>query len=150
MAGIEYYDSTQKLYTPVGTSTPLPVTSNDVGVPSAATPVNASSASVANAVAAATMPAVASKKNYITGLYVTGAGSTAGGPVTVTLTGVVGGPLNFTYIAAVGATLPNQSLFVPFPTPLAASAVNTAITASCPALGAGNTNNTVVVTGYVI
>jgi hypothetical protein len=116
--------------------------------PVGAVPTSASSANVANATAAATLAAVAGKTTYVTGFSVTGAGATAGLPVTVTLTGVVGGPLNFTYCAAVGALVANTPLVVVFPEPIPAAAVNTAITVSCPALGAGNTNNTATIYGF--
>jgi hypothetical protein len=116
--------------------------------PSGATPAANSSANVANATAAATLPAVAGKTNYVTGVTVTGAGATAGLPVTVTLTGVVGGPLNFTYSASVGALLANQPLVVPFTPPLPATGPNVAVTVSCPALGVGATNNTATITGF--
>ena len=117
-------------------------------IPINATMANASSGNVAAAVATATIAAVSGRMNNITGFSVTGSGATAGLPVIVTLTGVVGGTLSYIYTAAVGATLPNQPLIVNFPTPLPASALNTAIAVSCPSLGAGNTNNCVNIYGY--
>lgn len=109
--------------------------------------VGASSANVANAPAVATLAAAANITNHIAGFQVTGAGATAGLPVTVTVSGLLGGTQNFTYTAAAGALLPNQPLIVAFDPPFPASAQNVAITVTCPALGAGNTNNTVAVQG---
>lgn len=121
-----------------------------LGIPLGATPVQVSSGNVANAIASATMPAVAAKINYATGFEITGAGATTGLPVTVTLTGVLGGTLSYTYTFAVGALLPNQPLIIEFPEPVPASAANIALVLSCPAGGAGNTNNSVTLHGFVV
>lgn len=112
--------------------------------------VNACSGNAANASAVATIPAVAAKTNYITGFTVTGSGATAALPVVVTIAGLAGGSITFSYGAALGALVTNQPLIVTFPAPIAASAVNTAITVTCPALGAGNTNNVVNAFGFVV
>jgi hypothetical protein len=69
-------------------------------------------------------------------------------PVTVTVTGL-DNTLSYTYSAAAGVLVANQPLVVSFPQPLPASAVNTAIVVTCPALGSGNTNNTVTAHGFV-
>ena len=118
--------------------------------PDGATPVAKSSGNVAAGTAAAALAAVAGKTNYITGFTVSGSGATAALVVTVTIVGILGGTLSYTYTAVAGATLSNQVLDVTFPFPIPASAANTAITVSCPTLGAGNTNNTVNVYGYVV
>jgi|SRR5882757_8662826 len=110
--------------------------------------LNASSGNVAAAVATATLTGAATKTVYITGFEVTGAGAVAGIAVTVTVTGVAGGTLSFTYTAATGVAVGNFPLIIEFPQPIAASAVNTPIAVSCPSLGTGNTNNTVVAHGY--
>lgn len=115
-----------------------------------ATPVTAGSGNVANAVAAATIPAVAGKTAYITGFDIQGAGATAGLVVNPTMAGVISGTKTFVYAAAAGALVANQALSRCFNPPIPASAVNTAITISCPALGAGNTANTVNIYGYYI
>lgn len=119
-------------------------------MPPNVTPVNAPSGNVANAVAAAALPAVAGKTNYLNGFEISGSGATAGLPVAVTITGLLGGTLTYIYSAAIGALVPNTPLNVKFPTPIPASAVNTAITISCPALGLGNTNNSVNAHGFVL
>jgi hypothetical protein len=66
----------------------------------------------------------------------------------VTVTGLLGGTLTYTYTAAAGVLVANQPLIVEFNPPLPASAVNTNIVVSCPSLGAGNTNNTVNAHGF--
>ena len=109
-----------------------------------------SSGNVANASAIATLTGVAAKTTYITGFQVTGAGATAPAVVNVTITGLLGGTATHTYSAATGATTANTPIIVSFVPPMPASAVNTSIVVTCPALGAGNTNNTVVATGYTI
>jgi hypothetical protein len=116
-----------------------------------ATPVQASSGNVAAATATATLAAGgANVMTYISGFEVTGSGATAGLPVTVTVTGILGGTLSYTYTAAAGVLVGNTPLIVEFNPPLQASALNTAIVVPCPSLGAGNTNNTVVAHGYQV
>lgn len=116
--------------------------------PVSSTVVTSSSVNQANAAAVATLAAATGKTTYITGFEVTGTGATAGLPVTVTVTGVLGGTLNYTYAAAVGALVGNTPLVIGFPIPLPSSAVNTAIVVTVPALGVGNTNSTAVAHGY--
>lgn len=111
--------------------------------------ISASSGNVAAAVAAATLPAVAGKTNFLTGFTVTGAGATAGLPVLVTITGVLGGTQTYVYCAAAGVLVANVPLVIQFPYPLQATGTNVAIVVSCPSLGSGNTNNTTVAYGYV-
>lgn len=115
-----------------------------------ATVVTNSSGNVANATAAATLTGVAAKTMYLSGFEVTGAGATAGAVVTVTVTGTISGTLSYTYVAATGAAVANTPLIVEFTDAIPASAVNTSIVVSCPALGAGNTNNTTVAHGYYL
>lgn len=130
-----------------GTVQPGPQ-SGSIDYPVGAVPTTASSGNTANAVATATLAGVATKTTYITGFTVSGAGATAGLPVIVTVTGVIGGTMSFIYVFEAGALVGNKPLVVSFETPVPASAVNTAIAVSCPAGGAGNTNNAVVATGY--
>lgn len=85
-----------------------------------------------------TLPAVASKMNYLSGLAITGLGATAAGSIQVTTTGLAAN-LTFTIPIPVGATIGITPLIVNFPTPLPASAVNTAITVVVPSFGSGNT-----------
>lgn len=110
--------------------------------------LNVTSGNVANAIATATMPAVATSTNYITGFDVTGSGATVALPVVVTVAGLLGGSMTFTYVAIAGALLANTPLSIRFPSPMPASAVNIAITVTCAALGIGSTNNVVNAYGY--
>ena len=116
--------------------------------PSGAVILNPSSGNVANATAAVTLTSAASKTAYITGFEITGSGATVGGPVTVTITGTITGTMSYTYVAMAGILLANTPLIVTFPKEIPASATATDIVVSCPALGAGNTNNTAVAHGY--
>lgn len=111
---------------------------------------SASSGNVAAAVATATLAAVVGKTMYITGFEITSSGATLGAVVAPTVTGVLGGTLTYIYTAVAGVLLGNPPLMVTFNPPLQASAVATAIVVSCPSLGAGNTNATVVAHGYAV
>jgi hypothetical protein len=113
-----------------------------------AIPVSASSGNQANANAVATLPGVAGKTTWITGFEMTSAGATGAGVLNPTVAGVLGGTLTYTYACIAGATLANAPLIVEFPKPVPASAANTAIVVTLPALGAGNANATCVAHGY--
>lgn len=119
-------------------------------LPYGAVSLAAGSGNIANASAAATLTGTATTTVYITGFEITGSGATAGLPVTVTVAGLLGGTRSYTYTFAVGVLVPNQSLIVSYFPPLPASAVNTAIVVTCPASGAGGTNNTVVAHGFYL
>lgn len=120
------------------------------GLPQAAVQVENSSGNVANSAAVATMAADATRTNYITGFEVTASGSTAGLPVSVTVAGILGGSLTYTFTFPAGVLVAAQPLTVEFPEAIPASAINTAITVTCPAGGAGNTNTTVNVHGFKV
>ena len=114
------------------------------------TPLSASSGNVANAAAAASLAASAGATNYITGFVCTASGSTAALVVNVTVAGLIGGTATFTFVFPAGATVQATPLIVTFPTPIPASAANTAITVTLPAGGAGNTNAAANVFGFRI
>lgn len=116
--------------------------------PNGATALHASSGNQANAPAVATLPAVAGVTNYVTGFMISAGGATAAALVVATLTGLLGGTASIVYGAVLGATLADQPVIVTFPNPIPASAVNTAIVLTLPALGAGNTNAVVELFGY--
>lgn len=118
--------------------------------PSGATPLVSASGSVANATAAATLAGTSGKTTHITGFTVSGSGATLGLPVIVTVTNTIGGTLSYVYSAVAGILLANQMMNITFPYPIPASATNTAIVVSCPALGLGNANNAVVAYGYQV
>jgi hypothetical protein len=116
------------------------------------TPV-ANTASGAAQSNAAALPAAAGKLTYIEGFDVTGGGATAASVVEVSITGLASaiGTLKFEMNVLAGVTGPVNAqggLFIRFPEPLPASAVNSAITVTCPSLGAGNTNASVSAYGY--
>lgn len=127
-------------------ATPVPVVTG--ALPAGATQLTNSNGNAVNAQAQATFTATSGKTNYITGMVVTGGGSTAGLATFVTLAGVSGGSLFYPVVAPVGALVPFPPLVVKFDPPLAASAANTAITATLPALGAGGLAAGVSITGY--
>lgn len=116
--------------------------------PTNATPITASSGNVANAAAVATLAAVSGKRTYITGFIITGTGATAGLAVAPTIVGTLGGTMTLSAAAVAGALVANTPLAFNFRFPIPANADNTAIVVTLPALGAGNTNASVVATGY--
>lgn len=122
----------------------------EVGAPylEGATPLIAGSGNVTNASAAATLTGTATTTVYISGFEITGSGSTTALPVTVTVAGLLGGTRSYTYSFVAGVLVSNVPLVVAFYPALPASAINTAIVVTCPAGGAGNTNNTVVAHGF--
>jgi hypothetical protein len=122
----------------------------DVGSPygEGQTALIAGSGNVANASAAATLTGTATTTVFISGFEVSGSGATAASVATVTIAGLLGGTRHYTYTFPAGATVACQPLIVTFFPPLPASAVNTAIVVTCPASGAGGTNNTVVAHGF--
>jgi len=120
------------------------------GAPAGSTALSASSGNVANASAVATLSGASGKTTYISGFQVTGAGATAASVVSVTVAGLLGGTATYTLVAPAGATTTLQPLTVSFYPALPASATNTSIVVTVPALGAGNTNVTCNAQGYRI
>jgi hypothetical protein len=116
--------------------------------PSSAIPQTGDSGIQANATATASITSDTSHFAYLAGFHITGSGATAGLPVTVTVTGAKSGTLHYVYSAAAGVLVENTPLIIAYDPPLKATAVNTSITVSCPALGSGNTANSVVVYGF--
>jgi len=118
--------------------------------PVAATPVSSSSGNVANAAAVGTIAAVAGKTSYLSGFSVSALGATAGSTQTLTIAGLAGGSRTLLVLVPAGVGLPVNPfpLIEKFDPPLAASAPNTAITVTLPALGAGNTNAMVNAEGF--
>lgn len=113
----------------------------------AQTPVIATATGAA-ATTTATLAAVAGKTNYLTGFEITAGGATAAALVSVSVTGLLGGTIAYTYGAVAGATLACTPLVVEFYPPLPASAANTAIAVAVPSLGTGNTVCNVVAHGF--
>jgi hypothetical protein len=141
------YDATGA---PVGTVDNPFVVTDAGGETSAQTPLTASSGVVSNAIATASLGAAAAETTFITGLQFTASGATAASVVTATLTGLAGGVSPLDYIIAVpaGVDAAVTPLMISFNPPLAASAVDTAITLSVPALGSGNTAAVATLFGF--
>ena len=118
------------------------------GVIGSASRINASSGNVAAATATATLPAIATKTNYISGVDIDAGGATGAACVNLTITGLVGGTATYPVCVIAGATLQNPRIQIRFPAPMPASAINVAIVASLPSLGAGNTNAAVNAYGF--
>ena len=138
-----YYGPSQLPYTPFGgAKIDVMNQSAPIYMPGQ-TFVSASSGNQANATAAATCAAVVGKTNYLTGYDIEAAGATAAAVVNPTITGLLGGTRTMTFAAPLGAVVAAQPLMQTFNPPLQGSAVNTAISVSMPALGAGATNATV-------
>lgn len=113
------------------------------------TPVS-STQSGANAQQVATMPAVAGQFNTIQSLRITGLGATSATVVTATLAGVQGGAITYPVTVPTGATVAITPVTDSFGgIGLQSSAVNTAITLTLPAFGAGNTNELASIAGFV-
>ena len=117
-------------------------------LPAGAIQINADSGVQSNAAATATLPASATLNTWLTGFEVSGAGATAASVITVTVTGVVNGPLHYVLVVPAGATTSIVPLVPQFTSPLQSSAINTAIVVSAPPFGAGNTSASVVAHGY--
>lgn len=148
-------------WVPCTTSQPVPVSGTVTSTPSGtqnvqlvsgypvgATALSGASGNVANASAAATLTGAASVTTYICGFSLTSSGSTAAAVVSATVAGLIVGTQTYTYVTVAGATLANQPLNVTYTPCLAASAANTNIVVTLPALGAGNTNATTNAWGY--
>ena len=129
-------------------SGPYTFDGTNISLASPSAGISASSGNVANASAVATLPAVAGKTTYITGLAITGSGATVGSIVVATVAGLSGGTASHIFESPTGATVGSTPLVLQFTPPLPASAVNTAIVVTLPALGAGNTNAAVTAWGY--
>jgi len=116
--------------------------------PSNSTPIIGKSGNVGNASAVATLDSDAGKTTFLSGVLIAGGGATAAALVDVTIAGLLGGTVTYTHGAVAGATAKNADVFLRFDPPLPASAVDTDIVVTCPALGAGNLKNTVTAWGF--
>lgn len=113
-------------------------------------PAHNSSGNVANASAVATLAGVTSLLTHVTGFEITGGGATAASLVVAVLSGTTGGSLSFVVPVPAGVTAGLAPITIKFPEPIPASAVNTSIVLTLPALGAGNTAAAVTLHGYRI
>lgn len=135
--------------TPVAALLLLPVAAEAYSLTQSPTaPLVNGSGNVANASAVATLTGGATTTVYISGFQVTGSGSTAALPVACTVAGLLGGSQIYTYTFAAGVLVGNTPLIVAYDPPIPASAINTPISVTCAAGGAGNTRNSVVAYGF--
>lgn len=109
------------------------------------TPVGASATAAAAAANAVSLPAVAGKTNYLSGLVVSTGNPASAVTGVVTVTGLSVGTLSFQIVESVAA---GGLLNINFAEPLPASAVDTAITVTLPAITSGAVS-TVAVHGIV-
>lgn len=128
----------------MGTSGEEPRVTVDQGIGTAVS-ASGSQAAAANAAAVATLPAVAGKTNYLTGLVLAVGSAAAAVNLVCTVTGVVGGPWS---MVLVGGTVTGDQIFMPFVQPVPASGAGVAITATIPASGVSGPPIAAVVTGY--
>lgn len=118
------------------------------------TPVNATSGNEGNTNAVATLPGATGVTTYLQKVWVTFTGATAAGVVTLAITGLSsGGTLDFTVPVPAGVAAAGTPVLLDFTTGqfangIPASAQNTAVVVTLPALGSGNTNATVSAIGY--
>lgn len=96
----------------------------------------------------ATLAAAVGKFTYICGFAATAAGATAALNVTVQIAGAIGGNFHYTFTFPIGAVVPAQPIIVTFNPPLQSNALNTAITVTLPAGGAGNTDASCCAWGF--
>lgn len=118
-------------------------------LPVGATMVQASSGNKTNAIGTAVLAAAAGKTTYVSNMEVTASGATAALVVNVTLSD---GTWTRTYAFAypAGVAVQAQPLIIDFFPPLPGSAVNTAITGTLPASGAGGTNACINLSGFQV
>ena len=102
----------------------------------------------ADATATAALPAVALKRNYLAGFAISGSGATVAAVVRATITGI-GVTWGIDVPVPAGILLGITPIIVALPNPIPASAVNTAITLTVPAFGAGNADVSVAIWGYL-
>lgn len=107
--------------------------------------VGASATAAAGAANAQTLPAVAGKTNFLMGFVITTGQPAAVVNGVVTVTGLKIGTMSFQIVQSVNN---GGSLDIHFPQPLPASAVNTAITVTLPAI-VGGAVSAVAVYGFV-
>jgi hypothetical protein len=102
------------------------------------------SANFTTGTAAATLTAQANKWTYICGFTITTGGTSSATTGNVTITGTIGGTMNFTYVFVSSG---QGIMGIAFPGCISSSAVNTAIAVNVPAGGAG-TVGSVTAWGY--
>jgi hypothetical protein len=120
-------------------------------LPDGATQLVGSSGVVGAAGAAvATLTSAAGRTAYLTGFAVAGLGATGASVAAITITGVLGGTINFGYPVPAGATVAGPPQQLSFNPPLQASGPSVNIVVTVASLGAGNTAVAAMAQGYMI
>ena len=127
-----------------------PVALPTTALPTGATEVVGSSGVVSAAAAVATLTSSAGRTAYLTAFGVAGLGATAAVMATITITGVLGGTINFGYPVPAGVGVAGQPMTVSIEPPLPASAVNTNIVVTVASFGTGNVGASCMATGYLV
>lgn len=134
---------------PAANGTAVPVAAYPY--PAGATAANATSGVVAAGTASAAITGVASKFTYITGIQFTSSGASAAASVDCTVSDGTTTLFHFTASALAGVNLGNPDKIYNFVgSPLVSGATGRTMTASCPSLGAGNTNEVMNIQGYAL
>lgn len=151
LVGNTVKDGSGTAYTPLVDSSGrlLPGAPAGNGAPAAATMLSEGAVGTTGALAV-TFAAVALKTNYVSGIQITGLGATSAALITVTLVGLLGGTRTWYIACPEGATLQMAPLIVPFPIPIPASAVNTALVLNTSAPGSGGGGIAANMQGYVL
>jgi len=129
--------------TPTGATSPAKAQAT-APMPSAMVAVDTDAAAALQA----SLPAVASKRNYLTGFTITGGGATSAGLIRATITGI-GVTWGIDIAIPAGVTGAITPIVVMLPNPIPASADNTAIVLDVPSFGSGNTVASCAIFGYV-
>lgn len=118
--------------------------------PGLATPVAAYSGTLAAAIGTVTLPGVAGKTLYLTGVLITSSGATSGLAVAPTITGLLGGTMTLAHVFPAGVlvqSVPTQLCFNPG---IPAAGPGVSIVGVLPSSGSGGTNATINLFGYYI
>jgi len=127
----------------------------NAGWPTNATPIIINSANAANATLTVSIPNAPGTWNYLTGASCTSNGATASSYVSATITGIIGGTITAILFVPINTSAGNivplgSAGLAPIKYPWPASAVNTAITLSVPALGTGNSLTRCTLEGFSV
>jgi hypothetical protein len=101
-----------------------------------------------SATIAASLPNDGTTFWFCSGFEITGGGATAGGVVSATLAGLLGGTLTYSFPVPTGVTVAAAPLVVEFAPALAAATASSDIVLTLPGLGAGNTGASIAIHGY--
>jgi hypothetical protein len=95
-----------------------------------------------------TVPALAGKTIYVTGIEVTGSGATAASNVAITLASSATTQANWTFVVPAGATLQATPLVIEFQDPIVGLAPGNTAVLTVGTFGSGNTGASVTIHGF--